>query len=280
MPDIFTPPHEKKDDIASTPQVEVKSSNEVKPVEQNHPTSQSTEKAAETPPEKVEQEKAKETMTEEHNLAVQKEAKSDPNHPIKDLLKSTPNPVPLLAHYCEKPTGIKFVNQEDDETIVLFVRRHLATNLPWFLIFVLLLFLPIIIFVLFSASNFALFSIPISLIIILTVFYYLIICNYALLNFINWFYDIGVVTKKRLLDLDADNILHHHMAETEIEDVVDVSYAQRGFFQSFFNYGTVHIQTEAIKANFEYIAAPKPSTVSDIISDLKALKVKGELKDA
>lgn len=254
MPDIFTSPHEKKQ--------------EQKPAEQ--PVKKQTEEQQE------QQRKQQETAAEEHNILVQKEAKSNPQHPAQDLLQNSKNNISLLSHYCEKPQGLHFVNQEENEEIVLFLRRHFATNIPWILITFMLLLLPIAVFALFNASNFTLFSIPTSLIIVLLGFYYLIVFNYALLNFITWFYDIGIVSKKRLIDLDANNILHHHWAETELGDVVDVSVTQQGFFQSFFNYGNVHIQTEAVKANFEFVAAPKPATASDIISDLKAVITGGE----
>lgn len=257
MPDIFTSPQEKKE---------------------QQKTAEQPVKTPPVQPEPAQQEQTlqkQETASKEHNLLVQKEAKQDPEHPAKEVLQHDRNKVSLLSHYCEKPSGLHFVNQEKDEEIVLFLRRHIATNIPWIIVTFLLLFFPITVYLLFSVSNFTLFSIPTSLIIVLTGFYYLIVFNYALLNFITWFYDMGIVSKKRLIDLDANNILHHHWAETELADVVDVSVTQQGFFQSFFNYGNVHIQTEAIKANFEFVAAPKPATVSDVISDLKAIITRG-----
>ncbi len=175
----------------------------------------------------------------------------------------------LLSAFRMHPKGIKFVNQEKDEHIILFLRRHFIINVPWILLTILFSFLPPIVYGLIVVSNLDLFTLPPSLIFILIAFYYLIIFNYALMNFIIWFYHVGIVTPKRLLDLDVYNILSHHLAETEIADVVDVSYMQRGFFQSFFNYGDVPIQTQAIKANFEFETCPKPAEVSDIITDLR-----------
>lgn len=240
MPDIFTSPQEKEEQLAK------------QPVQQT-----STEK-----------QKSKAETT-------QHAAKSKQGFTSQRIFSAGKNNVSFFSHYCEKPVGVRFVNQEDDEEITLFLRRHFATNIPWIIITFLLLFFPIITYALFQVSNFTLFSIPTALVIVLFGFYYLIVFNYALLNFTTWFYDIGIVSRKRLIDLDANNILHHHWAETEIADVVDVSVTQQGFFQSFFNYGNVHIQTEAVKANFEFVAAPQPATVSDIISDLKAAITRG-----
>jgi len=178
-------------------------------------------------------------------------------------------PLGLLSSFHLNPKGITFQNQEDDENIVLFIRRHFIINIPWIIGTTLLLFLPPVIVWLLRFSGLELFTITPQLFFILMAFYYLVVFSYALMRFIIWFYHVGIVTPKRLLDLDVYNILSHHLAETEIADIVDVSYSQNGFFQSFFNYGDVPIQTEAIKANFEFEASPKPALVSDIITDLR-----------
>lgn len=265
MPDIFNPHPDNKDQpVQNSP---------VQP-----PAQQPAGQKSEILPQQTTEEKKLETVTEEHTPLVQKNEKQDAEHPAQEIVKTKPNNVSLFSHYCEKPKGINFVNQEADEEILLFLRRHFATNIPWLIVTFLLLFLPVITFVLFNVSNFTLFAIPVSLIIILLGFYYLIVLNYALLNFITWFYDMGIISRKRLIDLDANNILHHHWAETDIADIVDVSVTQQGFFSSFFNYGNIHIQTEAVKANFEYVAVPKPSTASDIISDLKVWVINKEKK--
>ncbi len=175
----------------------------------------------------------------------------------------------LFSSFRMHPKGVKFVNQEKGEHIILFLRRHFITNVPWILLTILFSLLPIVIIAILQFSNLSLFNLSPQLSIILLLFYYLIIFNYALMHFIIWFYHVGIVTPKRLLDLDVYNILSHHLAETEMADIVDVSFAQNGFFQSFFDFGNVPIQTQAIKANFEFESSPKPAIVSDIITDLR-----------
>lgn len=181
----------------------------------------------------------------------------------------------LFSHYCANPSGVKFINQEENEVIVVFLRKHFITNVPWIFATLVLLLLPIPVVMLFDLSNFSLFSLPPNFIPLFIGFYYLVVLNFALVNFIIWFYHVGIVTQKRLLDLDVYNILNHHLAETNLPEIVDVSYSQRGFFQSFLDYGNIPIQTEAIKANFEFELAPKPAVVSDIITDLRPY-AKGE----
>jgi hypothetical protein len=191
--------------------------------------------------------------------------------PQRGSLRTLPEPTTLglFSMFRMRPRGVTFVNQEEDEEIVLFIRRHFATNFPWLFITVLFFILPLITVFFFRLTDFVLFAISPQLLSLLVIFYYLVIFTYALMQFVVWFYHVGIVTQKRILDLDVYNILSHHLAETEMADIVDVSYAQRGFFQSFFNYGDVPIQTTAIKANFEFEDSPRPAVVSDIITDLR-----------
>jgi hypothetical protein len=191
--------------------------------------------------------------------------------PQRGSLKSLPEPstLGLLSMFRMMPKGVKFVNQEDDEEIILFIRRHFATNLPWIFLTALFLVLPLVTLYFFQLTSLTLFIISPQLLTLMIVFYYLVIFTYGLMQFIVWFYQVGIVTQKRLLDMDVYNVLNHHLAETEIYDIIDVAYTQRGFFQSFFNYGDIPIQTQAHKANFEFESAPRPAIVSDTITDLR-----------
>ena len=271
MPDIFTPPAEESDTQAKETQLD----SDVKPAPKEQvnqaiqPDSQS---------ESGDSEDAENLSGSIKSQELQTVAKDTIAHPkdamvgLPEKLRVEPSQIGLLSHYCPNPMGISFVNQERDEKIVLFLRRHFITNVPWIITAIVMMLLPIITYALFAISGLELFTIPPTLLFILLSFYYLVIGNYALTKFIEWFYHVGIVTKKRMLDLDVDNILQHHLSESNITDIVDVSYSQNGFFQSFFNYGDVPIQTEAIKANFEFEASPKPATVSDIVTDLRQMQ--------
>lgn len=186
---------------------------------------------------------------------------------VEKLIQSPHQRMGLFAAYSTRPKGISFANQEPDETILLFLRRHFITNVPWIILTTLLILTPPVFFTL--ASFLPDLNFPPGLTFVLTAFYYLLVLNYAFGKFISWFYNIGVVTQKRIIDLDSHNILAHNTATANFNEIVDVKFDQKGFFQSTFDYGNIHIQTEAIKANFEFDAAPKPTIVTDVISDLR-----------
>src|SRR6185369_728656 len=52
---------------------------------------------------------------------------------VDKLLHEPDHGMNLFATYATHPKGITFANQEPDEIILLFLRRHFITNVPWIL---------------------------------------------------------------------------------------------------------------------------------------------------
>ena len=180
----------------------------------------------------------------------------------------------FLSSLCLDPKNVTIVSQDQDEEVHILVRRHHITNLPWVVLVIALLFLPILIPLFFG--QFPLLQVsPVTTIIFLSL-YYLGLFGYSLLKFSEWYFHVGLITNKRLVDIDMHNILSKNVAETEIAAVEDVSYTQKGVLQSVFHYGTVGIQTEAIEANFEFDKVPHPTQVAEIVSQLSSAAKKGE----
>lgn len=174
--------------------------------------------------------------------------------------------VNLLSNFRLFPEGLTIQNQEADEILVLFLRRDLATNIPWIVGSVLLLFVPFLLTFLPDELSFT-FLTPMY-VFVLTIFYYLLVFGFVMLNFVSWFYNISIVTTQRIIDLDYANITYKHVGATTIGNVEDVSYAQAGFIRSFFDFGTVLVQTKGEIQNFDFNEVPKPAKVVDIIIDL------------
>jgi len=174
-----------------------------------------------------------------------------------------------LASFFERPDGVSFKNQKGDEKILLFLRKHFITNLGWLFIVFVLVFLPPLISISSSRfSVFAIFDLPPSFTIVLVIFYYLIVFNYFFINFITWFYNISLVTQKRIIDIDFSNLVYHNVAATKLSLVEDVNYTQVGFIRTLFDYGDAVVQTAGEELHFDFLAVPKPGKVVDIVQNL------------
>ncbi|MBP6913135.1 MAG: hypothetical protein KBC00_00810 [Candidatus Levybacteria bacterium] len=209
---------------------------------------------------------------------VLSQQKTEPDKHQKNAQEKDPSPELLVHNHEHKkpkfyssmsvyPDGVTFQNQEADEDVVLLVRRDFITNVPWILSSILLLFVPPVIFFL-SQIFFSGIVISPILLLLSTLFYYLIVFGFTLLNFSIWYFNVGIVTNKRAMDLDVPNILVKMISEARLPSIVDVSFTQAGGIRSIFDYGDIFIQTEGIHQNIEYDRAPNPNMVRKIIGEL------------
>lgn len=172
----------------------------------------------------------------------------------------------FYSSYSQNPMGILFGEQEENEKILLLLRRHFVTNVPWITLTTILIFLPFLFPFLIHYFPFPLPS-QHTLALYLA-FYYLIVFGFALINFTLWYFQAGLVTNMRVIDVDLSGILYRQVAEAKLEHIEDVSYQQAGFIRSLFNYGTVLVQTAGTQESIEYDRVPRPSRVAEIIGDL------------
>ncbi len=178
--------------------------------------------------------------------------------------------VALLSTFTRFPRDIRFQNQETGEDVHLFLRRHFITNLSWITTSLALAFVPALALFLLPLLETLPFSISPLYVIFTLLFYYLIVFGFTFINFVTWFYHVGIVTNLRVLDIDVTHISSKNVAATNISDIVDVEYHQSGFLSNLFDYGNVNLQTEGLKPNFEFNSVPHPAKAADIISDLIA----------
>jgi len=110
------------------------------------------------------------------------------------------------------------------------------------------------------------------LILISASFYYTVLVTFALIYFTIWYFNVGLVTNKRVIDLDVANILVKETSEARLSSIADVTYTQVGGIRGIFDYGDVRILTETYEQNIEFDRAPNPNMIRKIIGDLLANK--------
>lgn len=180
-----------------------------------------------------------------------------------------------FASFCSHP-NVSFRNQEPDEKILLLLRAHFITNILWIITALILAFIPIGIGVLGIDIRSFLSFFPERYFLVLTIFYYLLILTYALVNFITWYYNVFLVTQRRIVDIDFSDIVYHNVALTKLSLVEDVHYTQIGFIASLFNFGDLFVQTAGELKNFEALKVPRPNDAVNIIENLIGVKPYGK----
>jgi uncharacterized membrane protein YdbT with pleckstrin-like domain len=163
--------------------------------------------------------------------------------------------------------GMHFESQEDDEQIVLLLRQHLITNLPWIFSGIIMLLAPIFIFPLLAFLN-PLPNMPIGFKVVLTVFWYCLTFSVVFINYLHWFFNVYLVTTERIIDIDFNNLVHRELSSTRVSKVQDVTYKVNGVIRSIFDYGDVYIQTAGTEENFDFHAVPAPQLVVKKIGEL------------
>lgn len=179
--------------------------------------------------------------------------------------KTSQNPLSALL---VAPKDTSFEAQDKEEEILLLLRRHPILNLPWILLSIILIILP---FFVLKPSFFQLFFgftpppkfFPASFLL-----WYLFTFAYALEHFLLWYFNVGIITDQRIVDVDFYGLVHKHLTDASLAKVQDVSSNQVGFFAALFNFGDVVVQTAAEITNIEFQKIPKPDWVADFIGDL------------
>lgn len=175
----------------------------------------------------------------------------------------------ILKSFVESPDRACFDGEDKDEKILYVLRKHPVTNVDWIFISVLLFITPLLVsrFVaLFGASTFP--HIPANYLTIVIIFWYLFNFIYTLESFLVWFFNVYIISDKRIVDMDFYGLLYRNVSEAPIRNIEDVTYNISGALKVIFNYGDVLIQTAGEKIEFEFEEVSNPSRVVDILSDL------------
>jgi hypothetical protein len=153
---------------------------------------------------------------------------------------------------------MRFEGEEEGEKVLFVLRAHPITNLPWILLVILLLLIP----TLFSLGLgvLGIDSIPIrqQTIFLITLTWYLIVLSIAFQEFLYWYFNIYILTNRKIVDIDYFNLFYRKISQTTLSNVQDITFTKGGLFQNFFDYGDIHIQTAGTSANFEFTHIPDP----------------------
>lgn len=180
---------------------------------------------------------------------------------INEILGHTPHP---LSSTLINPKVFSFEEKDDEEAVLLVLRRHWFTNVGWIITAVILAFLPgfLPLKIIFSgvSSSYQLVAV---------LFWYLITFVFSFEKFLSWYFNVYIVTDERVVDIDFENLLVKKFSEAKINMIQDVTSKVIGLFPTLFNYGSVYIQTAAEVPEIEFEMVPNPEKVIKVLQQLR-----------
>ena len=160
--------------------------------------------------------------------------------------------------------SVRFETQEPEEKILMILRRHWITNIPWFLMAILLFFAPSVL------SFFPLLSsFPARFQFVFVIVWYLVLLMFAFERFLMWFFNLTIITDERLVDVDFINLTTKKVSDCDLDKIQDVSFTNSGAIGTIFNFGDVTVQTAAEIVEFVFDDVPSPAKVADVLQHLR-----------
>lgn len=165
----------------------------------------------------------------------------------------------------------KFPNQQPDEKIIMFLRRH------WLFLFKVLIIFAVLILVIgiFDYAAYYLTSIWESqlgfpIMVLGNSAYFLFVLLFSFANFVDYYLDVWIVTDKRIINVEQKGLFSRIVSEKELWRMQDVTSEVHGFMATSLNYGDIFLQTAGTKGRFVFKQVPDAAHVAQEIGNLVA----------
>lgn len=163
--------------------------------------------------------------------------------------------------FCVNP-HVRFESQSEGERVYLLLRSHPITQIPWITATVVLFIVPIVL------NTFLGQLILFRYLLFGTMMWYSLLFSYIFLNILNYLFNVGLVTDRRIVDIDFVNILYKEVDETVLSKIEDVTTKTGGFIRSFFHFGDLLVQTAGAVSYIDFLGIPDPTDAATIINEL------------
>ncbi len=187
---------------------------------------------------------------------------TDPNVYSEVMCKEKPALSSLQA-FAAKPPRMSFDSQSSTEQILLVLRRHPITQVPWIVLASVFALLPIAMPLLPILNG-----LPANYLFAMFVGWYLLVTGFVLESFLSWFFNVYIITDERIIDVDFVSLIYKSVSAAKIDKFEDVTARTGGALQAIFNYGSVYIQTAAEKREFDFADVPQPNKVTQLLNEL------------
>ncbi len=170
----------------------------------------------------------------------------------------------LLTLFTESPNS--FQGQEQEEKIVLFLRRHPFTIIIKVIGIAIGFILPVIVSLVFI--NYIIFygflSVYLFIVSVLALIAWIMI-SYSITMYT---LDVWIITDTRIIDSTQHGFFNRTVSELHMSRIQDVYIKTEGTFQTLIGFGDLFIQTAGTEERFMFYQIPNPLHAKDIIMSM------------
>ncbi len=174
-----------------------------------------------------------------------------------------------------------FRGQHEDEEVIRIIHRHWFNLLSHFLAVITFAFLiagsfltlPVIFPETLDPNNYRAFSFMQNTLL-------LFVWIYAFLIWVDYYFDVWVVTTERIVNIEQKGLFVRHMSELNLAQVQDVTTEVKGILPTILNYGDVYIQTAAETERFVFRQVGDPYSIKDMVIKLARDRGQHDLRAA
>jgi len=176
---------------------------------------------------------------------------------------------------------LRFQGQRKSEEVLLVIHRH------WFNLLAHL-FIVVVLSVLLIGS---LLSMPLVFSKLLSPEYtrvflflentlFLFIWIYGFLVWIDYYFDVWIVTNERIVNIEQKGLFVRQTSELNFPRVQDVTSTVEGFIPTILNFGDVYVQTAGEKERFTFRQVPDPLHIKDVVMRLTKSALESDIRQA
>lgn len=99
--------------------------------------------------------------------------------------------------------------------------------------------------------------------------------TYGVMEWLNWYNDVYVLTNERIIDVEQKSIFHKTVSEAGWDKVQDITFEIKGIFPTVFEYGNVIVRTASTGDNIILGAVSRPQMVQQ-----ELLRIEKEYENA
>lgn len=158
----------------------------------------------------------------------------------------------------------------EGEKIIICTHRHWAAFLGAIFLTFILIILPVVGLLILGFTSDIFQTGWRNIIILGGSVYYLIIFNFAFIEWITYYYDIYIVTERRIIDIVQTGIFNRSITELPLLRIQNSTSEIKGFLPTLFAYGNVVTETAGEAAeSFVFRDVPNPVEVASKIMALQ-----------